>query len=172
MRLGIESIITLVFFMSLSACTQNRPVIVRDPSHCEALQFIESGQYIFSKSKKAIPEIVKRGIAQYRGRKDLDSGSYADGDNINLSEVLHTITPGDTSIWYSKNLNFILKGDSFCLLDYTVGGWGEYEVVHFVQYVGEFRLLSYQPRITAKDTGALAKYLLYAPQPDTIWIRP
>jgi predicted small lipoprotein YifL len=38
MRLVLKNVIVLVFCASLSACTQKRPVMVRDPSHCEALQ--------------------------------------------------------------------------------------------------------------------------------------
>ena len=167
MKLLLKGAFLLFAFTS---CTQ-KPLKVSEPVHCEALRFMESKHY-YSESKKIIPGIVRYGIGEFDGRKVFNVGAIADSDHINLTDVIFPTTPGDTTKWFGPRLNFVLKNDSFCMISYTIGGIGENDIVDFVQYKRGFRLLRYKPSYGGRETISFAKYLLYAPEPDTTWIRP
>lgn len=150
---GIWLIIILLIFV---ACKDGKDQKVYNKPN-EALDFLKSRKYAFSTEKSAIPLIVIDSIGSVN-HAPFRIGDSSDVGNINLSDLWMR-----GSAEYSRKLNFVLVGDTSCLISYVEGGSGTHDVIDYIQYKGTFRHMRYKLGPVLNDTIELREFLEGAP---------
>lgn len=126
----------------------------------EELNFIFSRNFTLQLDKSKIPPCIIDSLSVINQEK-FEIGDSSNEDEISFSDVVL-----DNNHKYNKRLNFMLLGDSICLIVYTEGGVGTHDVVDYIQYKGVFTHKRYMTDGMLTDTTKLKEYLMSNPIPE------
>lgn len=142
----------LVFFNceSRKSVQEQKPTIVEN----EVLRFVNKKKHRFSRKKQDIPIEIKDSLQNY-----YTMGDSSDIEKISFSDARLSYADGKPMYPYDSKLNYVLFDIDACLISYTKGGIGKYDVIEYFDLGKKYNHVKYETSEIIEDTLSLKVFL-------------